>query len=272
MKIGALVPIRLASERLPGKALKDICGRPAVHHVLDRVASCRYIKNPRDIVVCTTTDPSDDPLVGAVERYGCSWFRGSVDDVIGRIGDAMMLHRFDAAIHAFGDNPLSATEYMNGTMERLLSDASVDIVTASNLPLGVATQSFTAAAMRKVLAAYCSKRNDTGFMYFFTKTGLCSHVQIEATDPAHRHETARLTMDYEPDLELLRAIFAALYRTGEVFTLAETIAFLNTHPDLAASNLAVQDEYWRRTAQKSKLQYRDSSGQTCDIKLELRSR
>ncbi len=184
----------------------------------------------------------------------------------------MALHQFDAVVHAFGDNPLSATEYMNATMERIIDDPSVGIATVAGLPLGVATQSFTHRAMRKVLGAYRTERNDTGFMYFFTKTSICRHVQLEVTDPAHRHDTARLTMDYDSDLALFRTIFDALYKSGEVFSLADAIAFLNAHPGIAASNLALQDEYWRRTAEKARLQYCDSDGQARSIELDLGSR
>ncbi len=80
-RIGALIPVRLASERLPGKALKLIAGKPVIHHLLDRVFACRYVE-PGNVVVCTTEDRSDDPLVAAVEGYGASVFRGAADDVI----------------------------------------------------------------------------------------------------------------------------------------------------------------------------------------------
>jgi spore coat polysaccharide biosynthesis protein SpsF len=272
MKIGALIPIRLASERLPGKALKDICGRPAVHHLLDRVTACRYIADRKDVVVCTTIESSDDPLVDAVERYGCSHFRGSVDDIVRRLSDAMERFGFDAVVHAFGDNPLSATEYMDATMARLLADPSLDIVTVTGLPLGTATQSFTRSAMQKVVRAYGTERNDTGFMFFFTRTGLCRHEPIAATDPAHCRSSARLTMDYEADLALFRSIFAALYRPGQVFSLADAIAYLDTHPAIASSNLAVQAEYWQRTADKVKLQYRDAAGVARNIEFDANVR
>ena len=51
MKIGALIPIRMASERLPGKALKLICDRPVCYHLLDRVVVSRHIETPKDIVI-----------------------------------------------------------------------------------------------------------------------------------------------------------------------------------------------------------------------------
>lgn len=265
MKIGALIPIRLASERLPGKALKDMCGRPVVHHLLDRVAASRHIKNPRDVVVCTTTEASDDALVPAVENHDCSVFRGPVNDIIRRFGDAMAAHGFDAVIQADGDDPLSATEYMDLTMDRLLSDSSLDIVTAKGLPLGTATKSFTRAAMDKVLAAYKTERNDTGFIYFFTKSGLCRHAEISPMSADHVHGAARLTLDYDVDLELFRRIFEALYRPGQVFGLAELVRFLKANPDLVEINRAVEEQYWQRTADKVNLSYVSADGKSATI-------
>jgi len=260
MKIGALIPIRFASERLPGKALKDICGRPVVHHLLDRVVASRHIADPRHVVVCATTEATDDALVPAVDNYGCSVFRGAVDDIIRRFGDAMAAHGFDAVIQADGDDPLSATEYMDLTMDRLLADRSLDIVTAKGLPLGTATKSFTRGAMNKVLAAYRTERNDTGFIYLFTRSGLCSHAEIDPISPDHVHATARLTLDYPVDLELFRRIFAALYRPGEVFGLAEVVRFLNANPELVELNRHTEAQYWRRTAEKARLEYVDGEG------------
>ncbi len=265
MRIGALIPARLASERLPGKALADISGRPMIAHLLDRVAACRHIRDRADVVVCTTTAASDDPLEAAVRAEGCSVFRGSVDDIIRRFADAIENFGFDAVVQADGDDPLSATECMDETANAILADPTLDIVTMSGLPLGCATKTFTRRAMDKVVRAYMTERNDTGFIYFFTRSGLCTHLDLRNERRNWAHDTARLTLDYESDLALFRSIFAALYRPGKVFGLAETVAFLNANPELARSNLAVQDEYWARTAEKVRLSYRGADGASQSI-------
>jgi len=265
MRIGAVIPIRLASERLPGKALKEICGRPVIHHLLDRVVASRHITDLRQVVVCTTTEASDDVLVPAIEGYGCSVFRGSVDDLIRRFADAIAAHSFDAVIQADGDDPLSATEYMDRTMDRLRADPTLDIVSATGLPLGINTKSFTRAGMDKVIAAYRTQNNDTGFMHFFTKTGLCKHEEIGPVGPEHVHDTARLTLDYDVDLEMFRRIFEALYRPGKVFSLTELVQFLNDHPEIVDINRHVSAEYWRRTAEKLHLEYVASDGKLVTI-------
>ncbi|MEQ8603686.1 MAG: hypothetical protein RIB45_10230 [Marivibrio sp.] len=267
MKIGAIIPVRLSSERLPGKALMELAGRPSIVRLLERVAACRFIEDPRDVVVCTTGEPGDDPLVAVVEDAGYSVYRGETDDIIARFAGAVAHFGFDAVIQADGDDPLSATEYMDAAMARLLEDPSLDIVTVDGLPLGCATKAFTRTAMDKVTAGYATRENDTGFIYFFTKTGLCRHEALSVENPTHRHETARLTLDYEDDLTVFRSIFDALHRADGPFGLAEVVAFLNDRPDIVAINRHVEAEYARRTVEKAKLDYIGADGARQSIKL-----
>lgn len=260
MKVGALIPIRLTSERLPGKALLPIVGRPVVHHLLDRVVAAEHIRSPRDVVVTTTEDASDDPLVAAVEAYGCSVFRGARDDIIKRFHDAIAHHGFDAVIQVDGDDPLTETRFMDRTMKRLLSDPSLGIVWSEGLPLGVNCKSFTAAAMRKVIAHYKSDQNDTGFIYFFTKTGLVKTAIERADDPADRHDSLRLTLDYAVDFELFRHVIEALYQPGETFDIRAAIGWLRAHPDIAALNANLDEAYWTNTRAKANLEFTDAGG------------
>lgn len=259
-RIGALIPIRLASERLPGKAIRQICGRPVVHHLLDRVCASRFIDDPKRVVVCTTEDTSDDPLVEIVESYGASVFRGSRDDIIRRFHDAMVAFDLDAVIQVDGDDPLTETLYMDRTMEALLADPELGIVTCEGLPLGTASKSFSRVAMEKVIQHYRSGQNDTGFIYFFTKTGLFKTGTVKVEGPKHVNDRIRLTLDYEEDFALFVRIFETLYRSGEVFGLAEVVELARRQPELMEINGNLNEQYWRRTREKAKLEYQDESG------------
>jgi len=51
--ITAIVQARMSSERLPGKVLKDIIGKPIILHVLDRLSRSKTIdKVIRTVIVC----------------------------------------------------------------------------------------------------------------------------------------------------------------------------------------------------------------------------
>lgn len=267
MNIGALVPIRLKSERLPNKAILKIAGRPVCYHLLDQVCACRYILNKRDVVVCTTKDQSDDVLVDIIHDYGCSVFRGDTDDIIDRFYEAMIEFEFDCVIQADGDDPLSATEYMDVTMEALVKNPNVDIVTVKGLPLGCATKSFRLQALEKVRASYLTKKNDTGFIYYLTKTALCDHLELECAEPTHQHKTARLTLDYQEDFELFAKIIESIKNNGEPLYLADIVRFLEKNRNLAESNIHVDEEYWRRTRLMSNLKYKSVDDQILSIKI-----
>ena len=49
----------MSSSRLPGKVLFDIAGQPMLVRMVERARRARSIKQ---VVVATTTDPSDDPI------------------------------------------------------------------------------------------------------------------------------------------------------------------------------------------------------------------
>ncbi len=59
----AIIPARGGSKRLPGKNLKDLCGKPMIHWTVDEAMKCRYI----DKVVVSTEDQA---IVNAVSNRG----------------------------------------------------------------------------------------------------------------------------------------------------------------------------------------------------------
>lgn len=253
MKIGAIVPVRLASERMPGKALMPIMGRPAILHLLDRLFASRYL-TPDAVVVCTTTDPSDDPLESIVESVGAQVFRGSRDDIIDRFHSAVAESQFDAVIQADGDDPCSDTTYMDLCMDRLLEEPELGIAVTEGLPLGLGSKAIRASAIHTVWKHHLTEKNDTGFIYYFTRTGLCKIARITPL-PGHEHQTARLTLDYPQDLAFFEALFRELYKEGCTFGIDQIVPLLNRRPELIQINSMVDEEYWRRTQQLAQLEY-----------------
>ena len=231
-----------------------------IHHLIDRLGACRHIRDASDIVVCTTEDPSDDPLVPVIEDAGASVFRGSRDDIIRRFHDAMTEYGFDFVVQANGDNPLTDPEYMDASIDALLADSGIDVTTCSELPIGISSTCFTRAAMNKVIAAYLTEQNDTGYVMFFTRTGLCRHVEIPPFRPEHVMAEARLTLDYPEDLEVMDRIFTALYRRGEVFTLDAVLTFLHREPSVTMINSGLSTEYDQRTHDLLDLEYQAPDG------------
>lgn len=267
MKVGSLIPIRLGSERLPGKALIEVANAPLVCHLLDRVFDCKYIIDKKDVIVCTTKEKSDDNLVKVVEDYGASIFRGSTDDIIKRFYDATNEFGLEYILQVDGDDILCSTEYMDLTMKSLLNDNSLDIVTSEGIPFGTASKSFTKKAMDRVFNYYKTNENDTGFIYYFTKTGLCNQKIIYPISDKHKLNEARLTLDYPVDLEVFTFIIEHFSENNKVFDLEGIISFLQKNPQIMKINSDLDEEYWQRTKDKANLTYIDDNGDIVKIKL-----
>ncbi len=255
-KIGAIIPIRLASERLPKKAIKDICGKPIVHHLLDRAFDSKYLEK-ENVIVCTTEESSDDELVDVVEAYGANIYRGSTDDLLKRFDNAIDDYGFDYIIQIDGDDICAEPQYMDLTMDKLLSDVSLDTVSAKGLPLGISTKSFSKRAMKKVIEKYRSTKNDTGFGSYFTEPAICNHVAIEPISENHVLDRIRLTLDYQEDFDFFNAIYTELYVEGEVFHLEDILNLVREKPEIIEMNYFLQEEYLERWHSKQNFFYSD---------------
>jgi spore coat polysaccharide biosynthesis protein SpsF len=271
-RVGALLRIRLRSERLPAKALQPIAGRPVLDHILDRVFASRYIRRPHDVVVCITEDPSDGPLAAPVQARGARVYRGSEEDLIARIAGAVRAHPFDVVIQVDGDDVCVDPLYMDLCVRAVLADETVDVAECAGLPVGIGCRALRTAAIERVAASYVPGPNGTGGMLYFTHTGLCRVASVEPLGPEHVHETVRVTLDYPRDLQFFRAVFAELYRPGEVFGVGELVALLRRRPELVAINGSLAREYRARSAElieRESLRYRDALGALRTLEVAL---
>ena len=101
MSIIAVIPSRYASTRLPGKPLVDICGKPMVQHVYERV---RQVSLFDEVLVAT----DDERIVRAVTAFGGNACMTSPDCPSGsdRLIEVASSHPADIYVNVQGDVPL----------------------------------------------------------------------------------------------------------------------------------------------------------------------
>ena len=59
MRTAAIIQARMSSSRLPGKSMLEICKKPIIEHIFDRVRSCKLVD---ELILATSDDQSDDVL------------------------------------------------------------------------------------------------------------------------------------------------------------------------------------------------------------------
>ena len=114
MRTWAIITSRFNSTRLPGKALMDICGKPMIQRVVDRV---REVEEIDDVVVATSTN--SQPIIEYCLSKGIHFYAGSEDDQLERIYETAVKFKAEQIVRIWGDCPLVSPELIGECVSRL---------------------------------------------------------------------------------------------------------------------------------------------------------
>ena len=130
MKIVALVQARMGSTRLPNKVMKPIGGIPMIELLLTRLSKAKELDQ---IIVATSVDVRNQPLVEHVQKLGYACEQGSENDVLERFVQAARKHKADVVVRITGDCPLVDPELVDAVIRRFKA-AGVDYFSNTNPP------------------------------------------------------------------------------------------------------------------------------------------
>ncbi len=102
LNIVAIIQARMGSSRLPGKVMKEICGRPMMEWVVQRAQRATCIN---ELAVAMTTDAADDILENYCREHGIEYYRGSPADVLDRFVRAGRKYHADVIVRLTADCP-----------------------------------------------------------------------------------------------------------------------------------------------------------------------
>jgi len=121
-KVVAIIPSRLESSRLPGKALLDICGLPMIVHVYKR---CLLSDKLDEVYVATDNKKIKD----VVESYGGRVVMTSSLHKTGtdRIAEAAKTIEADIIVNVQGDEALLNPKYIDKAVSVLQSNPDINI-------------------------------------------------------------------------------------------------------------------------------------------------
>ena len=111
-RTGLFLQVRLNSNRLPGKALLNLSGKPILIHVLEKMNVV-----PADVRVIVTTKDCKDTFRNIASNFGWEIFYGDDQNVLKRFVDAAIFYKVDIIIRATADNPLLSSEIAMETLD-----------------------------------------------------------------------------------------------------------------------------------------------------------
>jgi spore coat polysaccharide biosynthesis protein SpsF len=92
----------MSSSRLPGKVLLPIAGRPMLGWLLERLAAARKISG---VLVATSGGADDNAIAEFCVASAVNCYRGTLDDVTGRLLAAANLVAAKSFVRISGDSP-----------------------------------------------------------------------------------------------------------------------------------------------------------------------
>jgi len=242
-RVVALVESRMASTRLPGKNLRTILGKPMLARLLERLKRCRMVD---EIGIATTREPADDALEALARAEGVACYRGSVDDVLERTLNAATALKADVIVEITGDCPLIDPAIADAAVRRYLKggvDYVANVLDRLSFPVGFDVQVYSRAALAEV-SGLTDDPFDRGNVtpYFYRNPQRYRLLNLFAPPALDREYL--LCVDYPVDLEVVTAIYEALYPRRAAFDAFDIVGFLDDHKDLSQRNVrAVPIDY-----------------------------
>ena len=227
----ATIEARMTSTRLPGKVLLPVLGKPLLEYMIERV---RRVPELDDIVIATTVNDADQPIVELAERLGVNCFRGSEDDVLERVLLAAQAYDTDVIVELTGDCSMIDPAVTSKVINRFFATGAdyAGNVPNPTYPYGMETRVFH----RSVLERTAELTDDPAdhehvSIFIYEHPELFKVVHVESgLDP--KWIGFRLTLDTPEDYALFKQVIETLYPTNPNFTLGDILDLLESRPEL----------------------------------------
>ena len=127
MNVVCIIPSRYESSRFPGKPLADLCGKPMIQHVYERVLLSKRVS-----FAAVATD--DERIARAVEDFGGKAImtkpvHRSGTDRLAEAAERLGLADDDIVVNIQGDQPLFDTVQIDEVIAPLIGDPSIPMST-----------------------------------------------------------------------------------------------------------------------------------------------
>lgn len=234
----AIIQARMGSTRFPGKVLKEIAGVPMLQRVVSRTRVASLLD---ETVVATSEQPGDDEVAAYCEDNGISCHRGSETDVLDRYYRTATATDADTVVRITADCPLVSPSLIDRAL-RVFAGSDADYVSNKvnyTQPDGLDVEVFgfdTLATAQEEASEPREREHVTPYVReqdWFSKRDVSNPVDTSEYDVIKDDVVLRWTVDYESDLEFLRAVYDRLFANGE-WTVDQIAVFelLEREPEL----------------------------------------
>ena len=241
MKINCIVQARMASERFPGKIMKNLSGKPMIAQLLN---SLTFSKKIDELIVATTTNSSDDVLVEYLQKNHWKYFRGNENDVLKRYVDTVAQFPADYIVRITADNPLTDPEIVDFVIDRAIS-SQPDYISnhlVKTYPLGYVVEIISTKALIEIEKISKTTQEREHVTWHIIQNQDKFLVENFSAPENLIHPDWRLTVDTEEDFELIQKIYSKLSTKGNFIKYEDVVNLILEKPELLKINCNVQQK------------------------------
>ena len=235
MKIVAIIQARMGSTRLANKVMKPINARPMIELLLMRLAKSKLIQK---IVIATSKDKKNLPLIKHVESLGFSCEQGSEDDVLDRYIQVAESNQADVVVRITGDCPVVDPTLVDKCIEKLIQ-SDVDYCSNINPPTfpdGLDVEVIKLSALKKSSKNITSRFDREHVTTHIISSEIFSKFNITNDENLSNF---RLTVDNPEDFEVIKNVFEH-FDPDVYFNFKDILLLKNKQPDLFLANSEIK--------------------------------
>ncbi|MFT2112678.1 cytidylyltransferase domain-containing protein [Marinomonas sp. 2405UD68-3] len=231
-----IIQARMTSTRLPKKVMLPLGEKPVLEVMIERLGAFK-----EKIIVATTNDGSQQPIVELCNQLGVRYVEGDTDNVLSRY--YLAARSVDAKpntvlVRCTSDCPLIDITESARVIDHFFSIMTdYDYISAGphcGFPNGFDTEVFTFKALE---LAYHNATE--GFEKEHMTQYICRNMRVAEYGNSDDLSHWRLTLDEPADYEVINAIYRLFdYQTN--FSFNELKRMLNSHPDVLKINAHVK--------------------------------
>lgn len=224
-KIGIIIEARSNSSRLPNKHFLKVLNKTMLEHLIFRL---KNVSNVKTIVIATTKNKIDDKIYTLAKKEKVKVFRGSENNVTGRVLKAAQKFKLNSICEITGDCPIIDPFLVEQLIDTyLINSDKIDYISNSQLglPNGMGCQVFST----KVLShSYKNIKNKDEYEHVTLniKRNPIKYKQVYVLPPKRLSWTELgVTLDEKNDFLLLKKIITN-FKNNPLFTCEDVIKLL----------------------------------------------
>lgn len=234
MKYLVLIQARCGSTRLPNKVLKDLCGKPSLQRMIERVQRSKLID---EIVVVTSIEKNNLPILGLCSELGIRVGIGSEEDVLDRFYQTAKLLHPEYVVRLTADCPCFDAELLDLAIEGMNQDSDYCAMISESFADGLDLEIMKFSALEKAWrnAEHAFEREHVT-QYIVRHPDIFKLQNFES--PIGYFGNYRWTVDQIEDFEVVYNIYSHFLQTllKDGFTYRDILEYLKENPEIAKIN------------------------------------